>query len=65
MQVIITTWKGICLLPAAWQKILGQVLGSLLLIIASKRKRIAQVNIQACFPLLASEEQQQTSRSEF
>jgi len=33
------------------------VLGSLLLIIASKRKRIAQVNIQACFPLLASEEQ--------
>jgi lauroyl/myristoyl acyltransferase len=28
-----------------------------LLIIASKRKRIAQVNIQACFPLLASEEQ--------
>lgn len=57
MQVIITTWKGICLLPAAWQKILGQVLGSLLLIIASKRKRIAQVNIQACFPLLASEEQ--------
>lgn len=57
MQVIITIWKGICLLPAAWQKILGQVLGSLLLIIASKRKRIAQVNIQACFPLLASEEQ--------
>jgi len=57
MQVIITIWKGICLLPAAWQKIFGQVLGSLLLIIASKRKRIAQVNIQACFPLLASEEQ--------
>ena len=57
MQVIITIWKGICLLPAAWQKILGQVLGSLLPIIASKRKRIAQVNIQACFPLLASEEQ--------
>ena len=57
MQVIITIWKGICLLPAAWQKIFGQVLGNLLLVIASKRKRIAQVNIQACFPLLASEEQ--------
>ena len=65
MQVIITTWKGICLLPAAWQKILGQVLGSLLLIIASKRKRIAQVNIQACFPLLDSDEQNKLLHQNF
>ena len=65
MQVIITIWKGVCLLPAAWQKILGQVLGSLLLIIASKRKRIAQVNIQACFPLLASEDQNKLLHQNF
>jgi KDO2-lipid IV(A) lauroyltransferase len=65
MQVIITIWKGICLLPAAWQKILGQVLGSLLIIIASKRKRIAQVNIQACFPLLTSQEQNKLLNQNF
>ena len=65
MQVIITTWKGICLLPASWQKILGQVLGSLLLIIASKRKRIAQMNIQACFPLLATQEQNKLLHQNF
>jgi KDO2-lipid IV(A) lauroyltransferase len=65
MQVIITIWKGICLLPAAWQKILGQVLGSLLLIIASKRKRIAQINIQACFPLLNPQEQKKLLHQNF
>jgi len=65
MQVIITIWKGICLLPAAWQKILGQVLGSLLLIIASKRKRIAQINIQASFPLLTPQEQKKLLQQNF
>jgi len=65
MQVIITIWKGICLLPVAWQKIFGQVLGSLLLVIASKRKRIAQMNIQTCFPLLTSQEQQKLIHQNF
>ena len=65
MQVIITTWKGICLLPAAWQKIFGQVLGNLLLVIASKRKRIAQVNIQTCFPLLTFQEQNKLLHQNF
>ena len=65
MQVIITIWKGICLLPAAWQKIFGQVLGNLLLVIASKRKRIAQVNIQTCFPLLAFQEQNKLLHQNF
>ena len=65
MQVIITIWKGICLLPAAWQKIFGQMLGSLLLVIASKRKRIAQVNIQTCFPLLAFQEQNKLLHQNF
>jgi len=65
MQVIITIWKGICLLPAAWQKIFGQVLGSLLLVIASKRKRIAQVNIQTCFPLLTFQEQNKLLHQNF
>jgi len=65
MQVIIIIWKGICLLPVAWQKIFGQVLGSLLLVIASKRKRIAQMNIQTCFPLLTSQEQQKLIHQNF
>jgi len=65
MQVIITIWKGICLLPAAWQKIFGQVLGKLLLVIASKRKRIAQVNIQTCFPLLTFQEQNKLLHQNF
>ncbi len=49
--------KGSAYFQLRGKKYLGQALGSLLLIIASKRKRIAQVNIQACFPLLVSEEQ--------
>ena len=65
MQVIITIWKGICLLPAALQKIFGQVLGNLLLVIASKRKRIAQVNIQTCFPLLTFQEQNKLLHQNF
>ncbi|MDA9676200.1 lipid A biosynthesis lauroyl acyltransferase, partial [Pseudomonadota bacterium] len=65
MQVIITIWKGICLLPAGCQKIFGQMLGSLLLVIASKRKRIAQVNIQACFPLLTFQEQNKLLHQNF
>ena len=65
MQVIIIIWKGICLLPVAWQKIFGQVLGSLLLVIASKRKGIAQMNIQTCFPLLTSQEQQKLIHQNF
>ena len=65
MQVIITIWKGICLLPAAWQKIFGQVLGNLLLVIASKRKRIAQANIQTCFPLLTFQEQNKLLHQNF
>ena len=65
MQVIITIWKGICLLPVAWQKIFGQILGSLLLVIASKRKRIAKMNIQTCFPLLTSQEQEKLIHQNF
>ncbi|MDG1185147.1 MAG: hypothetical protein P8N39_06105 [SAR86 cluster bacterium] len=65
MQVIITIWKGICLLPVGWQKIFGQMLGSLLLVIASKRKRIAQVNIQTCFPLLTFQEQNKLLHQNF
>ena len=65
MQVVISIWKGVCLLPAASHKILGQVFGSLLLIIASKRKRIAQANIQACFPVLSLKEQQKLLNENF
>ena len=65
MQAIITLWKGACLLPASWQKRLGRVIGSILLIIASKRKRIAQANIQACFPLLTSQEQKKLLHQNF
>jgi lauroyl/myristoyl acyltransferase len=57
MQVIITLWRAACLLPVTWQKKLGQIFGSFLLIIAGKRKRIAKANIQACFPLLSPKEQ--------
>jgi KDO2-lipid IV(A) lauroyltransferase len=41
------------------------VLGSLLLVIASKRKRIAQVNIQTCFPLLTFQEQNKLLHQNF
>ena len=65
MQVVITLWQAVCLLPLKWQKTLGQMFGSVLLVIAKKRKRIAKANIQACFPLLSSQEQQKLLRQNF
>jgi lauroyl/myristoyl acyltransferase len=65
MQAVIQIWKGACLLPLLWQKILGRVFGNFLLIVARKRKRIAKVNIQACFPLLTSQEQKKILHQNF
>ena len=65
MQAVITLWKGSCLLPVKLQKILGKVFGNFLLIVASKRKRIARANIQVCFPLMTSQQQQKLLHDNF
>ena len=65
MQALITLWKGSCLLPVKLQKILGKVCGNFLLIVASKRKNIARANIQVCFPLMTSQQQQKLLHHNF
>ena len=65
MQVIISCWQAICFLPVSWHGPLGRLIGKLLHILASKRKRIAWANIQACFPLLTSSEKQKLLRQNF
>ena len=65
MQVVITFWRAACALPLAWHKILGQVCGSLLLLFANKRRKIAQANIQVCLPLLSLAEQRKLLHKNF
>ena len=45
-----TLWQGLCHLPTSWHPVIGKFCGGLLFIIANNRKKIAQANIQACFP---------------
>ena len=65
MQVVITFWRAACALPLAWHKILGQFCGSLLLLFANKRRKIAQANIQVCLPLLSLAEQRKLLHKNF
>jgi KDO2-lipid IV(A) lauroyltransferase len=58
------TWLGVLILytiswlPYRSQLILGRLIGRLLLLIGSKRERVALKNLQLCFPELSNEEHQ-------
>jgi lauroyl/myristoyl acyltransferase len=56
---MMTLWQGLCHLPTSWHPAIGKSCGKLLFILAKNRKKIAQVNIEVCFPDFSKTEQQQ------
>ena len=62
---MMTLWQGLCHLPTSWHPAIGKLCGKLLFIFAKSRKKIAQVNIEACFPELSKAEQQELLQDNF
>ena len=58
-------WQGLCHLPTSWHPAIGKLCGKLLFIFAKSRKKIAQANIEACFPKLSKAEQQELLQDNF
>ena len=62
---MMTLWQGLSHLPTSWHPAIGKLCGKLLFILAKSRKKIAQANIEACFPELSKAEQQELLRDNF
>ena len=62
---MMTLWQGLSHLPTSWHPAIGKLCGKLLFILAKSRKKIAQVNIEACFPELSKAEQQELLQDNF
>jgi lauroyl/myristoyl acyltransferase len=62
---MMTLWQGLCHLPTSWHPTIGKSCGKLLFILAKNRKKIAQVNIELCFPDFSKTEQQQLLQDNF
>ena len=62
---MMTLWQGLCHLPTSWHPAIGIFCGKFLLITAKNRKKIAQANIEACFPNLTKTEQQKILQDNF
>ncbi len=45
-----TLWQGLCHLPTSWHPAIGKISGSILLVFAKERKKIAQANLALCIP---------------
>lgn len=53
------------LLPLAWSRLVGLVVGELMYRTNAKRRRIARVNLQLCFPRLGQHERERLLRRHF
>ena len=53
---MMTLWRGLCHLPTSWHQLIGKFCGKVLLIVAKKRKKIAERNLEVCFPDHSNEE---------
>jgi lauroyl/myristoyl acyltransferase len=62
---MMTLWQGLCHLPTSWHPAIGIFCAKFLLITAKNRKKIAQANIEACFPNLTKTEQQKILQDNF
>ncbi len=62
---MMTLWQGLCHLPTSWHPAIGKSCGKLIFILAKNRKKIAQANIEACFPALSKADQQKLLRDNF
>ncbi|HHJ18492.1 MAG TPA: LpxL/LpxP family Kdo(2)-lipid IV(A) lauroyl/palmitoleoyl acyltransferase [Gammaproteobacteria bacterium] len=57
--------SSITRLPFAWQSAIGRQLGRLTYRVAKKRRKIAEINLQLCFPQLSPEARTQLLRQNF
>ena len=62
---MMTLWQGLSHLPTSWHPAIGKSCGKLLFILAKSRKKIAQANIEACFPNLSKAERQDLLQDNF
>ena len=62
---MMTLWQGLSHLPTSWHPAIGRLCGNLLFILAKSRKKIAQANIEACFPNLSKAERQDLLQDNF
>lgn len=62
---MMTLWQGLCHLPTSWHPAMGKFCGKVLFIFAGSRKKIAQVNLEACFPNLSKTEKEKILRDNF
>lgn len=62
---MMTLWQGLCYLPTSLHPAIGKLCGKLLFIFAKSRKKIAQANIEACFPELSKAAQQELLQDNF
>ena len=62
---MMTLWQGLSHLPTSWHPAIGRLFGNLLFILAKSRKKIAQANIEACFPNLSKAERQDLLQDNF
>ena len=60
-----TLWQGLCHLPTSWHQVIGKICGSLMLVLAKGRKKIAQANLALCFPNLSKTEHKNLLKKNF
>ena len=65
MRLGIMVLRGLARLPYSWLVRVGNALGVLLYVLASPRRRIAQVNLALCFPERSEAERRQIARAHF
>jgi Kdo2-lipid IVA lauroyltransferase/acyltransferase len=64
-RLTLTLMRGMAHLPLAWVRALGVVLGGILYLAISSRRRVMQINLRLCFPKLGEAEVRQLSRRMF
>ena len=65
MQLIIIFWKTLCSFPRKQHPVIAILLGKILYFIAVKRRKIANANIQLCFPNSPSKEKLRLLKDNF
>ena len=57
--------QGIGLLPLAWVRAIGRVMGVLLYALVASRRRVVLVNLRLCFPQWADDQHRTCARQVF
>lgn len=57
--------RSLAMLPLSWSRHVGSVLGSLMMILNKKRREIARINIEKCFPKMEPRARQELQRAHF